>query len=62
MKGYSVLSTVFGAVSGFVGVLLWQLFFGVDSRLPFPGPMVVFVGIFIFAVTVIANWRLKITT
>ncbi len=61
MKRYSMLSTVFGAVSGFVGVVLWQLFFGVNSRLPFPGPMVVFVGISIFAVTVIINWRLKLT-
>jgi len=62
MKRYSLLSMVFGAVSGFVGVLLWQLFFGPDSVLPFPGPMVVFVGITIFAATVIANWRLKITS
>jgi ABC-type Mn2+/Zn2+ transport system permease subunit len=62
MKGYSMLSTVFGAVSGFVGVLLWQIFLGSDSMLPFPGPMVVFVGISIFIATVIINWRLKITS
>jgi ABC-type Mn2+/Zn2+ transport system permease subunit len=62
MKGYSMLSTVFGAVSAFVGVLLWQLFLGPDSSLPFPGPMVVFVGIFIFAATVVINWKLKITS
>jgi len=61
MKRYSLFSIVFGAVSGFVGVFLWQLFFGPNSRLPFPGPMVVFVGISIFAVTVIINWRLKLT-
>ncbi len=59
MKRYSVLSAVFGAVSGFVGVLLWDL---LNFGLPFPGPLVVFVGIIIFAGTVIANWRLKITS
>jgi len=62
MKSYALLSTVFGAVSSFVGVLLWQLFLGPDSSLPFPGPMVVFVGIGIFVVTIIINWRLKITS
>ncbi len=62
MKRYSVLSTVFGAVSGFVGVFLWQVFFGDATVLPFPGPMVVFVGITIFAATVIINWRLKISS
>lgn len=60
MKRYSILSTVFGAVSGFTGVLLWSLFF--TNALPFPGPMVVFVGITIFAVTVVINWRLKLTS
>lgn len=59
-RNYSILSAAFGAISGFIGVLLWDVFF--NNILPFPGPMVVFVGITIFAVTVIANWRLKITT
>jgi ABC-type Mn2+/Zn2+ transport system permease subunit len=59
MKSYSLLSTVFGAFSGFAGVLLWNFF---SFGLPFPGPMVVFVGIAIFAATVIINWRLKVTT
>ena len=59
IKRYALLSSVFGAIAGFVGVLLWSVNgFG----LPFPGPMVVFVGIAIFAVTVIINWRLKIST
>jgi len=62
MKRYSLLSAFFGAVSGFTGVFLWNLFFQENNILPFPGPMVVFVGIIIFAGTVIANWRLKITT
>lgn len=61
MRKYSVLSSVFGAVSGLVGVLLWQIFFQENQVLPFPGPMVVFVGVIIFAATVIVNWRLKIT-
>jgi len=59
LKRYSLLSAVFGAISGFVGVLLWNI---VSFGVPFPGPMVVFVGIAIFAATVIINWRLKITT
>jgi len=58
MKRYSMLSAVFGAASGFLGLLVWNFF---SFGLPFPGPMVVFVGIIIFAVTVIVNWRLKIT-
>jgi hypothetical protein len=58
MKRYSLLSAFFGAVSGVAGVLFWEL---LDFGLPFPGPIVVFVGIIIFAGTVIANWRLKIT-
>jgi zinc transport system permease protein len=59
MRRYSVLSAVFGAISGFTGILLWGL---QNFNLPFPGPMVVFVGIVIFAATVVINWRLKITT
>ncbi|MCW3996506.1 MAG: metal ABC transporter permease [Candidatus Bathyarchaeota archaeon] len=59
MKRYSLLSSLFGAIAGFVGVLLWGVF---NFNLPFPGPMVVFVGIVIFAITVVVNWRLKITT
>jgi ABC-type Mn2+/Zn2+ transport system permease subunit len=62
MKRYSLLSAFFGAVSAFVGVLVWNLFFQANKVLPFPGPMVVFVGIIIFAATIIANWRLKITS
>jgi ABC-type Mn2+/Zn2+ transport system permease subunit len=59
MKQYSLLSAVFGAISGFVGLILWDFF---SFGLPFPGPMVVFVGIAIFAATVIINWRFKVTT
>ena len=59
MRRYSLFSSVFGAVAGFSGVLLWSLF---NFSIPFPGPMVVFSGIAIFAVTVVINWRMKITT
>jgi zinc transport system permease protein len=59
MKRYSLLSAVFGAISGFTGVLLWSIF---NFNLPFPGPMVVFVGIIIFAATVVINWKRRITT
>jgi len=59
MKRYSLLSSIFGAVAGFSGVLLWQVF---NFGIPFPGPLVVFAGIAIFAVTIVMNWRLKITS
>jgi zinc transport system permease protein len=59
MKRYSMLSAVFGATAGFSGVLAWSLFF--SESVPFPGPIVVFAGIIIFAISLIINWRLKIT-
>jgi ABC-type Mn2+/Zn2+ transport system permease subunit len=59
MANYAMLSAVFGAVSAFSGVLIWSIFgFG----LPFPGPTVVFVGITIFAISLIINWKYKLTT
>lgn len=61
MKRYSILSAAFGAVSSIVGLLLWQVFFSENETLPFPGPIVVFVGIVIFAATVVINWKRKIT-
>ena len=59
MGKYAVLSSVFGAVAAFSGVLLWSIF---DFNVPFPGPMVVFAGIIIFAVSLIINWKYKLTT
>jgi ABC-type Mn2+/Zn2+ transport system permease subunit len=53
---YSLLSMIFGAVAAFSGILL-----SASLSLP-PGPMVVFSGITIFAVTIIVNWRMKLTT
>lgn len=53
---YSFLSMFFGAVAAFSGILLSAFL-----SLP-PGPMVVFSGIAIFGVTIVVNWRMKITT
>ena len=57
LRRYSFFSTVFGAIAAFTGVLLFAIF-----DLKFPGPMVVFAGITIFAITVVINWRMKLTT
>ncbi|HSV48678.1 MAG TPA: metal ABC transporter permease [Candidatus Acidoferrales bacterium] len=59
LKSYARLSAVFGATASFTGVLAWNLN---NFGLLFPGPMVVFSGITIFAITLIINWRLKITS
>jgi ABC-type Mn2+/Zn2+ transport system permease subunit len=56
MRRYALLSALFGAVAAFSGILLSS-----SLSMP-PGPMVVFSGIAIFAVTIVANWRMKITT
>jgi zinc transport system permease protein len=62
MRRYSWLSAVFGAIAGFSGVLIWSIFFGPLSPIPFSGPLVVFSGIIIFAATIVINWRYKLTT
>jgi len=55
---YSVLSSLFGAVSSFSGILL-------AGYLNLPtvpaGPLVVLSGITIFLATIIVKWRLKLT-
>ena len=53
---YTRFSAIFGLVSAFSGVLLGSIF----PEFP-PGPMVVFAGIAIFAVTIVVNWRRKLT-
>jgi ABC-type Mn2+/Zn2+ transport system permease subunit len=58
MRKYAVTSAIFGSVSAFAGVLLWNTN---NFGLPFPGPMVVFAGVIIFAISVIINWRYKIS-
>jgi len=55
MFRYTSLSTVFGGISAFLGIASAS-FFGLP-----PGPMVVFSGIVIFAITTVANWRLRLT-
>jgi ABC-type Mn2+/Zn2+ transport system permease subunit len=59
MKGYSLLSSIFGATASFFGVLFWSIN---NFNLPFPGPTVVFAGIIIFVISLIINWRYKITS
>ena len=56
MRKYSLLSAIFGAVAAFSGTLLSSYL-----NLP-PGPMVVFSGIAIFTITIVANWKMKLTT
>jgi ABC-type Mn2+/Zn2+ transport system permease subunit len=55
MRRYSIFSTIFGLLSAVTGVLL-SAYLGLP-----PGPMVVFTGITIFIVTIVINWRLKLT-
>jgi zinc transport system permease protein len=59
MHKYAITSAIFGAISAFTGVLLWNTY---NFNLPFPGPLVVFSGVIIFAVSVIINWRFKMST
>jgi zinc transport system permease protein len=56
MFRYSLFSAVFGAIAAFSGLLIANY-----MSLP-PGPMVVFSGIAIFAVTIMVNWKMKITS
>jgi ABC-type Mn2+/Zn2+ transport system permease subunit len=56
LRKYSIYSGVFGLASAVPGILLANYL-----GLP-PGPVVVIVGIAIFAVTVLLNWRLKLAT
>ena len=56
MRKYALFGSIFGGISAFSGVLLAN-YFGLA-----PGPIVVFSGIAIFAVTTIVSWRMKINT
>jgi ABC-type Mn2+/Zn2+ transport system permease subunit len=56
MTRYARFSAIFGAISGFTGILL-------SGLLGFaPGPMVVFSGIAVFAITVVIGWKYKLTS
>lgn len=57
MRKYAIFSAVFGVIAAFTGVLTASIF-----NVALPGPMVVFAGIAIFAVSVVINWRMKLTT
>ena len=54
MFRYALFSSIFGAISAFSGVLLASFI----PNIP-PGPLVVFSGIGIFAVTIVVGWRMK---
>jgi ABC-type Mn2+/Zn2+ transport system permease subunit len=56
MRRYSWLSAIFGAIAAFTGILISGLF-----DLKQPGAIVVFAGIAIFVVSVVINWRLKLS-
>jgi zinc transport system permease protein len=56
LSRYSVLSSLFGAISAFSGVLLASLLSGFGRTLP-PGPLVVVVGVAIFTGTVVVRWK-----
>ena len=60
MFKYALYSSVFGAVSAFSGILVasYLASYFPDIR---PGPLVVFSGIVIFVVTIIVNWRKKLS-
>lgn len=56
MQRYAILSAVFGLVAAVSGILLAS-YIGQP-----PGPIVVFSGITIFAITILINWRKKYAT
>jgi len=56
MRKYSLYSAVFGLTAAVTGISLASYL-----GLP-PGPAVVFSGITIFAISVVINWRLKLST
>lgn len=55
MRKYSIYSASFGLIAAVSGILL------ANYLSQPPGPVVVFTGIAIFAVTVLINWRLKLS-
>ncbi len=57
---YSLLSSVFGAVSASVGILLASILSYLEPPPP-PGPLVVVAGVAIFLITLILRWRKRIS-
>lgn len=60
LSRYSLLSSLFGAVSASVGILLASFLSYLEAPPP-PGPLVVVVGVAIFVTTVIARWKKRLT-
>jgi len=59
LRRYSILSTVFGAISASVGILLASYLSYFENPPP-PGPLIVFVGIAIFLATILIKWRARV--
>ena len=57
---YSLLSSVFGAVSASVGILLASILSYLEPPPP-PGPLVVVAGVAIFLITVLLRWRKRMS-
>jgi ABC-type Mn2+/Zn2+ transport system permease subunit len=55
MRRYSLYSAFFGLIAAVSGVLLAS-YLGLQ-----PGPVIVFSGVTIFAISVVINWRLKLS-
>ena len=59
LSQYSFLSSLFGALSASIGVLLTGMLDYLETPPP-PGPLVVIVGITIFVTTVVVRWRRRL--
>jgi len=60
LSRYSLLSSVFGAISASAGILLASLLGYLEAPPP-PGPLVVVAGVTIFLISIIVRWRKQIS-
>lgn len=60
LRRYSILSSLFGAVSALVGILAAGLVSYLEHPPP-PGPLVVVAGVVLFAVTVVIRWKKRLS-
>lgn len=60
LRRYSILSSLFGAVSALAGILAAGLVSYLERPLP-PGPLVVIAGVVLFAVTVVIRWKKRLS-
>jgi len=58
---YSLLSSLFGAVSASAGILLASILSYLEPPPP-PGPLVVVAGVAIFVITIFLRWTKRINT